>query len=161
MNLISDSPQWLIGLLALLLAVAAIEDAVRLRISNVLSGAVLLLAIVGMAFVGFETSVWQNVAVFAFVLVIGTFLFATAKFGGGDVKLFAATALWVDFEGALSLFAAILIAGGLVAILVIIARVAAPAHWGERVVVLRKGGGIPYGIAIAIGTLFVIASRLL
>ncbi len=156
MNLLADSPHWLIWGLALLLIAAAVEDAVRLRISNLISAAIVVLAIVAAAVVGFEASLWQNFVLFAAMLVIGTLLFATGKFGGGDVKLFAATALWVDFEGALRFLAAVLIAGGVVTILTILGRVVAPQHWGERVVVLRKRGGIPYGVAIALGTLFVI-----
>ena len=154
MDLLNDSPDWILWVLALLLVAALVEDAVRLRISNLLSLAIVVLAVVAMAVVGFETAVWQNAVVFAVILAIGTFLFATGKFGGGDVKLFAATMLWVDFEGALRLLAAILIAGGLLAVVVVIGRVAAPATWGKHAVVFRKGGGIPYGVAIALGTFF-------
>ena len=49
MNLIVGSPVWLTILLALALAAAAIEDAVRLRISNLTCATVLIGAILAMA----------------------------------------------------------------------------------------------------------------
>jgi len=46
MNLAAEAPTWLLLVLALLLAAAAVEDAVRLRISN-LTCALILIAVTG------------------------------------------------------------------------------------------------------------------
>ena len=152
MNLAMSGPQWAVLALLALLALAAIEDAVRLRISNLLSLAVLALGIVTAIMVGPRLALWENLAVFAAVLTIGTFLFSRGKMGGGDIKLFAAVGLWFDLEGAARLLLAVAIAGGLLALLVLGLRM---VGWSEgmrdRVMVLRSKGGIPYGIAIAAG----------
>ncbi|HVL79025.1 MAG TPA: prepilin peptidase [Sphingomicrobium sp.] len=152
MNLPSLVPQWLLLTLLALLALAAIEDAVRLRISNLLSLAVLLLGFIAIAVAGPQASLWENAAVFAGTLVVGTFLFARGTLGGGDVKLLAATSLWFDFGGALRLLICVALAGGLLALLVLALRL---IGWSDRarekILILRRKGGIPYGVAIAAG----------
>lgn len=157
MNLLASSPQWLAVTLAILLAAAAIQDAVRLKISNLISLAVFAAAVVAMAVVGVETSVWQNGLVFAVLLAGGTLLFSTGKMGGGDVKLLAAVGLWCDLGAALTLLPAVFISGGLLALAILLGRVIAPAGAAERVAILKPGSGIPYGIAIAAGALITLA----
>jgi prepilin peptidase CpaA len=154
MNLIVLSPAWLAWLFAALLTAAAIEDGIRLRISNLLVVAVLAGALITMVLVGPGIALWQNFAVLAGLLVVGTPLFASGKMGGGDVKLLAATGLWFDLRGALLMLASVLIAGGLVALLIILVRL---FGWSDsarqRIHLLRRGGGIPYGVAIGAGAL--------
>jgi prepilin peptidase CpaA len=78
--------------------------------------------------------------------------------GGGDVKLFAATGLWFDLAGAGRMIVAVMIAGGIVAIVVLMLRtITWSPEWRERIAVLRPKGGIPYGVAIAIGALGTLA----
>jgi prepilin peptidase CpaA len=154
MNLIILSPVWLAWIFAALLTAAAVEDSVRLRISNVLVLGIMAGAIVAMFLAGPEIALWQNFAVFAGLLILGTPLFAIGKMGGGDVKLLAATGLWFDLRGAMMMVASVLIAGGVLALLIIIARL---FGWSdatrERIHLLRRGGGIPYGVAISAGAL--------
>jgi prepilin peptidase CpaA len=149
-NLAAEAPQWLALLLAVLLVAAAAEDAVRLRISNVTVLLVIGGAIAAAIVAGPEVRLWQNLAAFAGLLAVGTPLFAAGKLGGGDVKLFAAAALWFDLLGAAGLLLAVALSGGVLALLVLLART---LTWSEgarrRVVMLRPGGGIPYGVAIA------------
>ncbi len=75
--------------------------------------------------------------------------------GGGDVKLFAVNALWFDFHGLLFLASAIAIIGGVVAVLLIVLRRMMFASCNQSRVppICRVNGPIPYGIAIAIGTI--------
>src|SRR3954454_24465921 len=115
MNLAEHAPLWLAALVGVALLAAAIEDIVRLRISNVTSVAVLVAAIAAMAIEGFHPSLWQNGVVFISVLAVGTVPFANNLFGGGDVKLLAATGLWMNLSGAVWLIASVFIAGGIVA----------------------------------------------
>jgi prepilin peptidase CpaA len=154
MNLIILSPDWLAWIFAALLTAAAVEDSVRLRISNVLVLGIMAGAIAAMFLAGPEIALWQNFAVFAGLLILGTPLFAIGKMGGGDVKLLAATGLWFDLRGAMMMVASVLIAGGVLALLIIIARL---FGWSdatrERIHLLRRGGGIPYGVAISAGAL--------
>ena len=158
MNLAVEAPQWLALLLTVLLLAAAAEDSVRLRISNVTVLLVMVTAVIAAVVVGPELAVWQNVAVFAALLAVGTPMFAAGKLGGGDVKLLAAVGLWFDLKGALWMLLDVVLAGGILAILIIALR---SLGWSEkmrrRAVILRPGGGIPYGVAIAAGALIAMA----
>lgn len=155
MNLAVLAPHWLALVLVVLLAFAAIEDAIRLRISNITVLMVIIAAIVAAVLVGPELRLWQNLVVFLGLLAVGTPMFAAGKLGGGDVKLLAAVGLWLDFPGALWMLITVALAGGVLALTVIALRA---FGWSkqlrERVVLLRPGGGIPYGVAIAAGALF-------
>lgn len=154
MNLVFDAPQWLVLILALLLIVAAAEDAVRLRISNITVGLIAVGAVAAALIEGAEIEVWQNVVIFAVLLAIGTLLFAAGKLGGGDVKLLATSALWFDMMSALMMLVYVFIAGGVLAIIILILRT---FGWSDaaraKVHLLKPGGGIPYGVAIAIGVM--------
>lgn len=154
MNLAALAPQWAVMLLMGLLALAALQDSIQLKISNLICGAVLLLAIVVVVLVGFRLDLWQNFLVFAATLTVGTMLFSAGKLGGGDVKLFACTVFWFDFSGAMWLLLSVAIAGGVLAMLIIALR---SFGWSEamqqRAVILRRKAGIPYGVAIAAGAL--------
>ena len=158
MNLTAEAPQWLALILAILLIAAASEDAVRLRISNMTVALVLISAIVAAIVAGPELRLWQNLVVFLALLAVGTPMFAAGKLGGGDVKLLASAGLWFDFAGAPWLLIAVALAGGVLALLVLVIR---SFNWSEgirrRVVLLRPGGGIPYGVAIAAGALIAMA----
>ena len=74
--------------------------------------------------------------------------------GGGDVKLLAAVGLWFDLAGAARMLLAVVLAGGALAVLILLLR---SFSWSEgakaRVHLLRPRGGIPYGVAIAAGAL--------
>ena len=157
MNLVASAPQWLAWLLALTLLVAAAEDAARLRISNYTSLAVLLLAVVAAVIEGFSPSLWENAVVFIAVLVVGSFLFGRQILGGGDVKLLAAVCLWFDFDGSIWLLASVMIAGGVLAMIILGVRMFTSNTASNPIKVLNKNAGIPYGIAIATGALFTIA----
>jgi prepilin peptidase CpaA len=148
MNLIAEAPVWLTALLLLALLAAAIEDAVRLRISNLTCAVVFLAAILGMALQGFSTELWQNGVVFLVLLITGTFAFGRGWVGGGDVKLLAALGLWVNFEGAGLLFSAIFICGGVLAAIYLIAR-RVRARESPR----EQSRNLPYGVAVALGVL--------
>jgi prepilin peptidase CpaA len=156
MNLLSSAPAWLAGLLYLLLVVAAFQDGWKMRISNWVSGAIAVGAFVAVALDGPIVGLWQNLALFAALLVIGTFLFSRELMGGGDVKLLAAGALWCDFSAGWKMLVAVALAGGVETILILAAR---SLNWSdrtlERVEFLRRRGGIPYGIAIAAGLILV------
>ena len=158
MNLAVEAPQWLALLLTVLLLAAAAEDSVRLRISNVTVLLVMVTAVIAAVVVGPELALWQNVAVFAALLAVGTLMFAAGKLGGGDVKLLAAVGLWFDLKGALWMLLDVVLAGGVLAIMIIALR---SLGWSEkmrrRAVILRPDGGIPYGVAIAAGALIAMA----
>ncbi len=80
------------------------------------------------------------------VLICGFLLFSQSMIGGGDAKLFAATALWLGFDSLLPFLAGTALAGGVLAL----AYLAVGASRGQ----LPRT--IPYGAAIAAGALAVL-----
>jgi prepilin peptidase CpaA len=90
-------------------------------------------------------------------LAAGFGMFAAGWIGGGDAKLFAATALWFGFSDLLAytLIAAV-VGGGLTLLLLMLRQVPLPAGligqpWIARLHHARSG--IPYGAALAAGAL--------
>jgi prepilin peptidase CpaA len=158
MNLIALAPTWAILLLAALLVIAAIQDAIQLKISSLTCIAVLLVALVVAASSGFRVPIWQNLLLLVAALTAGTFLFSAGKLGGGDVKLFASTVFWFDLQTSLWLLVSVTISGGVLAMVILTLR---SVGWSEemqqRAVILRRRGGIPYGVAIAAGALFLVS----
>lgn len=158
MNLAAEAPLWLALVLAVLLIAGAVEDAARLRISNVTCALTAAAALVAMVVAGPERAVWQNFAVCAALMAVGMALFSAGKVGGGDVKLFAAAGLWFDLNGALTMMIYVFLAGGVLALVILGLRY---FGWSEnargRVRLLKPGAGIPYGVAIASGSLIAAA----
>ena len=91
------------------------------------------------------------------VLAGGAVLFAFNKMGGGDVKLITAVAFWAGFECGGELLLYITLAGGALAIVLIIIRrvlfwvmtagTALPKIKLPRILI--TGSLVPYGLAIA------------
>jgi prepilin peptidase CpaA len=140
----------LLAILAMILVVAAVIDVRTFTISNRLNLAVALLA--PLYWWSIALPLWPGVALhIAFAL--GVFLLLSVAFylgmmGGGDVKLAAALALWFSPIGTLRFLVFMSIAGGVLTILVMVLHR------------LRKKEGrpeIPYGVAIAIGALAIVA----
>lgn len=158
MNLVALGPQWLVLVLVGLLLIAAIEDATRLRISNLTCLGILGAGLVALAHAGPERGIWQNILVFVGLLTVGTALFASGKMGGGDIKLLAVTGWWFDLQGALLMLSSVLIAGGLLALLLIGLRMAGRGpRASDGAGPDKRGRVIPYGVAIAAGAVFSIA----
>jgi Flp pilus assembly protein protease CpaA len=151
MNLVPHAPLWLLAILFAAMAAAAVEDFVRLRISNITCAAVLVAALIAMGLEGFPAALWQNALVFVFLLICGTLLFMGGKIGGGDVKLFAVLGLWVDLGTGVWLLATSLVAGGVLALIYIAVR-----HFRGG----RKSKGIPYGLALVAGASLIFAGQL-
>jgi prepilin peptidase CpaA len=86
------------------------------------------------------------------VLGLGTIAFSAGLFGGGDIKLIAVAGLWLDLRGGMLLISSILLAGGIVALAYIAARIIRGSPKGSM-----KSRRVPYGIAIALGTLITIS----
>lgn len=152
LNLIAAAPSWLLILLACAIVAAAIEDGARLRISNLTILVVLAGAVVAVSVEGPTWMLWQNAAVFAVLLALGTAAFAGGWLGGGDVKLLAATGLWFDLGSAFWFIVLVFLAGGVVAICFLLSRVVRGRGFSES-----RRARIPYGIAIAVGALAMVA----
>jgi len=144
----------LLALLALLLLAAAAIDVRTFTISNRLNLAVALLA--PLYWWSVALPLWPDAAIQVAVAIAVFALLAAAFFagmmGGGDVKLAAALALWFSPPSTLRFLLIMSIAGGLLTVALLIAHR------------LRGRPGrpeIPYGVAIAIGGLAILAQRFL
>jgi prepilin peptidase CpaA len=153
--------RWTIAaLLTAVLAVAAVTDVRERRIPNWTVLACLGL-FVAWAFVHpLSWDLWAlGAGVLAFAVTFGLYSFGLV--GAGDSKLFAAVALFAGIGQIIPLTLATAIIGGVVAL-------AGFARAPTRALVMLKmrgkgdfGRGVPYGVAIAAGTVLVIWAGLL
>jgi prepilin peptidase CpaA len=144
----------LILVLAAALVVAAIVDVRTFTISNRLNLAIAAGAPLFWWSIGLP--LWPNAAI-QVGIALGVFVLLAAAFyagmmGGGDVKLAAALALWFSPESTFKFLVIMSIAGGFLTLILLVLHRA------------RKKEGrpkIPYGVAIAIGGLAILAQRFL
>jgi prepilin peptidase CpaA len=142
------------------MAFAALSDLLTMTIANrvslILVGGFALLAVLG----GMSAAdILAHVGAAACVLVVTFALFACGWIGGGDAKLAAAAVLWLGFAHLADylLYASLL--GGALTVLLIqfralpLPRILVGREWAERL--HRRGGGVPYGIALAVAALLV------
>jgi prepilin peptidase CpaA len=142
------------------MAFAASSDLFTMTIANrisliLLAGFVLLSIMMGMT----ATDMLMHFAAGAAVLVVGFVFFSCGWIGGGDAKLAAVTALWLGFAHLFEYLIYSSIFGGALTLALIQFRllplptVLASREWIERL--HRRGGGVPYGIALAAAALVV------
>ena len=156
MTLLATAPHWLAALLFLFLTLAALEDLWRMEINDWVCGSVAAAAFLAVAMNGPAGELWQNLLLFALVLGLGTLLFVRGWMGGGDVKLLAATALWFDLGQGWKMLVVVAIVGGLETLLVMLLRALPwPTFIRNRLAVLRRNEGIPYGVAIGLGAVLI------
>jgi len=143
-----------------IMAFAASSDLFTMTIANRVSlflagGFLLLAALTGM---GAADMLW-HVGAAATVLVVAFVFFSCGWIGGGDAKLAAATALWLGFAHLFDYLVYASILGGALTLLLLQFRAMpmpaplAGRQWAERL--HCKGGGVPYGIALAAAALVV------
>jgi prepilin peptidase CpaA len=95
----------------------------------------------------------------AAVLAAGFLGFARGWIGGGDVKLAAASALWLGFDHLFDYLIYASLLGGALTLLIMMFRLmplpgaVANWRWAERL--HQPDAGIPYGIALAAAALVV------
>jgi prepilin peptidase CpaA len=143
----------------ILVMVAALKDLSSFTIPNWISAA-LLAAFVPAAWASGLT--WelaaQHAAVGGVALLLGMGMFALNWIGGGDAKLFSASALWLGLSAAAPYLMWTALAGGALTLGLLAARRAAvfvPATgpgWVQAL--LSPKGDVPYGVALAAGALF-------
>ncbi len=135
------------------LALAAMNDFVRYEIPDVLSLVVLGAFLLVTPALPFGTSL-LHVGLGLAMLTVGAFLFALGIWGGGDVKLLAATSVWMGWHDLPSFLLLTAIAGAVLTALLIFARRIArgrmvpPGRWYSQA--LSETSGVPYGIAISL-----------
>lgn len=137
-----------------LMAYSAISDVLTMRISNMISIA-LVVGFLALAFASGMplAQIGWHLACGALVLTITFAMFAFGWIGGGDAKLAAATALWFGFAHVLEYGLVASVFGGALTILLLTLRqLPAPrlvreTPWMDRLHDHKVG--IPYGVALA------------
>jgi prepilin peptidase CpaA len=105
-----------------LLVAAAVSDITRYRIPNTIVYAIVAIFAVGAIFnFAWPAIVWPVLAGVAMFL-LGAVLFAFGLFGGGDVKLIAAMALWTGFADLPRFLLIMGAAGGLIGLVLLLKR---------------------------------------
>lgn len=142
----------LLGVLALLLLVAAATDIRDRTIANGLNAAIALLA--PLYWWASGLSFWPDMAIQLGlgVLVFALFAcaFALGMMGGGDVKLLGALSLWLPLLSIVRMLLVMSIAGGVLTVaMLVLHKLRKP----------NKTLEVPYGVAIAFAGLWVIAER--
>lgn len=140
--------------LAIALVVAAFTDIRRRQIDNWLTAGIALAAPLYWWAAGI--SLWPGVAI-QVGIALATFavlavLFALRMMGGGDVKLLAAVALWIEPTWFLQLLVVMALVGGVLTI------VLGAVHVIRRE---RHRLAVPYGVAISAAGLWVLGSHYL
>ncbi|MBS0249117.1 MAG: prepilin peptidase [Proteobacteria bacterium] len=149
-----------LALFPTLMAFAASSDLLTMTISNRLS----LALTAGFAVLALTTgmplaAIGMHVAAAAAVLVVGFIFFSQGWIGGGDAKLFAATALWFGFDHLLDYATYASIFGGVLTLVLLqFRKLPLPAVLARQPWIMRlheERGGIPYGIALAAAALII------
>lgn len=133
---------------------AALRDVETLTITNGLNALIAFLFVpaVIVAAPGWDVAGW-HLAAGAIAFVISVLLFMLGAFGGGDAKMIPGVMLWLGPQATPTFIAVMAVAGGGLALLVMVARrlVPATAAPGFAHETLQTGKGVPYGVAIAAG----------
>jgi len=165
------------GIIAVALIAAAASDIKTLTIPNWIPVSIVVLFL-AQAALGWTLNINEVSSSFIPSLVVGiatlimfTFLFALGQMGGGDVKLIAATSLWAGPELIFGFIVITTLAGGALALFALMRGTkgvkSSQAYAGLSASVIAAGGEtpptritsrpIPYGVAIAVGGIFVMA----
>jgi prepilin peptidase CpaA len=138
--------------LAIALLIAAFTDLRSRQIGNWLNAGIALAA--PLFWWASDLSLWPDVALqvgvalAAFIVLAG--LFAMGAMGGGDVKLLAALALWIEPTWFLKLLVVMALLGGVLTVFF--------AAW-HMIRGSKERLAIPYGVAIACAGLWVISAQ--
>ena len=148
---------------ACLMLWAAWCDVRRYTIPNWIPAVLIALWIAAAPFLqlGWAGAGW-SLLTFAGVLAVGMALWAPGWVGGGDVKLLAAAALWFGWPDALTFLLYAMVAGGVLAVVLLGLRKLSPVLPVSPHVLakspLAEGAPAPYAVAIAAGALLVLPS---
>ncbi len=145
------------GVLVIAMLYGAISDLGRFMIPNWVSLLVAVAFLPAALAAGLDIQhIVLSLGVALGCLALGVAAFAFGLFGGGDIKLFSAGAMWTGWSALAPYLMAIAIAGGILSVILLLFRRLpladrlAKVGWiGE---LHRRNGPVPYGVAIAAGT---------
>lgn len=152
--MMTQLPDIFATLLIVLLLLACWTDIRSRTIANELNAAIAILAIVWWWISG--EPLWPDIAlrtgIALIVFAVFAGLFVIRMMGGGDVKMIAALALWLPLPRLMTMLIVMALAGGVITMFLLIRH-----RWRRN----EERPEIPYGVAIAIGGMWVIANGLL
>jgi prepilin peptidase CpaA len=154
------------------LAYAAASDVISRRIPNQLSSVIAASFVIAGVASPDRVDLLGGLWVAAAVLAVGFVGFLFGKIGGGDVKLLAAMGLWAGPAAAMDFLLLTGLAGGGLALLYLVPEISHAMTWFRAQIEKQapivqqiaiasdvKTQGLPYGVAIAAGGMFVLWSR--
>jgi prepilin peptidase CpaA len=161
-------------LVALAIFVVVGERDVRTRqIPNELALAIAILGLLRMMLIDSGTEAALTLAATTAVFLTGFFLFWRDVFGGGDIKLIAATALVIGYRDVFRFFIVTSLCGAALALITLVVRKQRPRHWWisrplslpSEMVVQPPGAppcklSVPYGVAIAAGGVMTLIAQI-
>ena len=157
MPVAAEMLRWsIIFLLSILLVIASVSDIRHRRIPNWSVLAIGALFVLWALFVS-TVPILASLGAALVALVIGVILYAFGVVGAGDSKLLAAVALFAGMDHLLQLLVLVALVGGVIALISLAAR---PTRAMVMLHMRGKGDfgrGIPYGVAIAIATICIVA----
>ena len=136
---------------------AALIDLETLTIPNWLNGWLAFLAVPALIIAAPGWGVaGMHLLVGVIVFAVTVAMFFLGVFGGGDAKFIPAVVLWIGPAGAMPFLFATALAGGVLTILVLIARQTIPYFFypGFGQATFLEQRGVPYGVAIAAGAFY-------
>jgi prepilin peptidase CpaA len=143
-----------------LIAYATISDYRHLKIPNWISVALCGVFLAYAPHFATWSDILGHIGVASAVLVLAIALYALGWFGGGDVKLLAAVALWAGPHQVFELAVLTGLIGGALGVLLLALRLLLhrrPSLWCpaplDRVLVWARQGVCPYGLAIGAAAL--------
>lgn len=136
---------------------ASYTDLTSFKIPNwislvLLAGFVVVIPFVWPGWAGLGTHLLVGLVCF----IAGIVMFALGWMGGGDAKLLAATSIWWVWSDLLMYLVYTAVAGGALALFLILARRFFPVRWltaGWLYRLLKDEKRMPYGLALAAGAL--------
>lgn len=143
------------ALAATALVSAAVIDVWRRLIPDAIPLVLLALGSVQLVALGAWADALLRVAIALTVFAAGLAAFMAGILGGGDVKLGAATALWVPPPLLLDFALVVALTGGLLAVAVLVVRQIRARALGHA---LAATASVPYGAAIAAGGCSILAT---
>lgn len=147
----------LILAVAALVLYAALSDIATMTIPNWVSIAIASAFPIAALAAGMPlTQIGWHLGCGVLIFAIGFGLFHIGVLGGGDVKVFAAAAVWTGFSSLMPFLSTTFIAGGVLALLMLaLRRVLSPGPTMPAYLnrLLDKTRGVPYAVAIAVGGL--------
>ena len=152
----------LFAVFGVLLLIAAVYDGTQFIIPNPVVVGVAALFFVAALVLPFETPWWSHIGAAVTVFAVGLIAYRFRALGAGDVKLITAVSLWTGFEYLPHLLLWIALAGGAITLGLVLVRLAfsrVPVLYAmvQKVTLPRVfnwGEPIPYGVAIAMASLY-------